>query len=541
MLVCRMCLVLSFLLLPYTLYAEPQAGHNPEAAAALNQSRQSVSTAFSPLDYHSLAVAKVGDCSGSTAIDSRPAFQRSITELMPSGNPLVIAPGIYCVKGSLVLPNSGQAYGGLNSVWTVRGEGRSGDIGFGPKGATLVFTSGGIVSDSVGSVKYENLSIFCLASAGPAFDFRRNTGETVIDGVSLVSYNPALPLIRARTGKGDIIGFTLRNFSLTPAVGQKVPAVDFLNEQGNSAMNELYFENGQVHGSSTSVAPVFKIDNGSYSGCWNNEFRRIAFEVVPSGAIELDSCEYTMIDTVSDADTPRPSASLITLKANALGDPIDGIQIHNLVTATGTPIHPAVLVDNTALTPYHAYGEAQVMLVGGRVPNVRVKGSPPVLVKGTYLSDRRDVDFLQANGTAGYALNSSSPNGTVSLVQNPSDPFNGTLAGCAGGQDLTLSTADDHTVYSASYKFTPYDIGGYVQVTSGAGWTRGSYQVIGVDKSGQAVLKTSPGKVLSDGSWNVNRGRIAFAALGDGLTDEIRICRYHASGSFIWDSLASGK
>jgi hypothetical protein len=469
----------------------------------------------------------VADFNGSRGTDNVAPFSDAATAAMKAGAELSISPGKYYFSGPLILPHA-ETYGGVFSVFRMAGT-FANDVGYGAKGSVFYFASGGIVQQGLSSVQYKDFEVQCLANGCPAFDWNGFVADTVLDHIVIASYNPTEPLIRGRTDKGEIERIRIEHFEWTPAKGHAVPALDFLNSAGgNSNMNFIDIRDGIVHGSSTASAPVIRMDCAA-AGCYQNTIERVLFETVPAGAIEWRSINESVLSNVAEADSGKPTAPFITLAASFAkgGESENNVTLVNPGIGAGTPEMPSLLIDNTN----HPYS-GQFTIIGGILPYTRTQGLGPAvpLAINVRTGDKRGIAVLSTdqNFGTGFFLNSSTGNGTMSFAGS------GAMGGCTSGKDLALSGDDGLSVSSASYKFTDADVGGYVGIRGGSGWTPGDYQVISVSGSG-ATLNHSPAlSGATNGSWDVNRGRITFVRGDGGSPDTLKLCSRDASGAYSW-------
>lgn len=114
----------------------------------------------------------------------------------------------------------------------------------------------------------------------------------------------------------------------------------------------------------------------------------------------------------------------------------------------------------------------------------------------------------------------------------------GTEGGCVTNTNLVVDGANNQKVSSASYTFAAGDVGGWVDVTAGTGWTVGRYVITSVT-AGVALLDASPAAVgTTGGTFVVNWDRMIHAHGTLGSTpDTFRICVLGASGVPAWTAL----
>jgi hypothetical protein len=125
----------------------------------------------------------------------------------------------------------------------------------------------------------------------------------------------------------------------------------------------------------------------------------------------------------------------------------------------------------------------------------------------------RTIARISANGTGMFA-------GGVGLAS-------ATQGGCNTHSDLAVDATLATKVTSAGYTYVAADVGGWIDVTAGTGWTTGRYFILSVS-SGAAVLDRSPAPISTTaGTYEVNVGRIVFVR---GTTDSsASICAARAS------------
>jgi hypothetical protein len=493
-------------------------GQRPNRAASRSFKAK---TPVSVLDF-----GAVPDWNGSSGTDNSRAFNNAIAAMIGTDQTdLYVPSGSYYFNGCVTIPARGKQG---NDVFRIHGD-YSNDLGDGPKGSILIFASCGIVQHNVSYIRYEDLMVMVLASGGPNITLSGRASFTSLSHVVLTSRNPSRQLILGRTaGDGEIEGISLGNFELTPATGHTVPAVDFLNNSGNSEMNYISVRDGLVHGSPTATAPIIKMEC-RFSGCYQNAIENVLFEVVPAGAIEWLSIDNSALVNVSEADSPDPTAPFITLAASSAPNAQDenGVTIINPTVGVGTITQPSLLIDNTA----HPY-PGQFTIVGGILPYTRVKGMGAALPLAINVrsSDPSGLVILSADNNygTGFFINSSTANGTMS--------FGGQWqkGGCTAGTDLVVSAADDLKVSSRSYNFTTFDASGYIAIEGGAGWSPGSYRIVSISNNA-AVLDHSPAHAgATGGQWDVNRGRIGFVRGSSGVGDGFYACMKGANDSYSW-------
>ena len=476
------------------------------------------------------------DWNGSAGTDNLAAFNAAAAATMPSGQSLVIPPGKYYLSGSWTLPCATHA----NSIWEVSGQSGN-NIGYGLRGTVLVFASGGLVVQDCSVLDIHDFAVQALASAGPNISLTGNVAEVSVRRMALSSANPAKSLIRGDTGGGgDLELITIDDNDYYPANSYSVPPVWLSNAAGNSTLNPgtIRGTSRQFHGSPTASAPFLKLDCGAFSGCSNWRLQDLLFEAVPQGAIELDGITNSILTNINTADSG--TVTVPALKMTAVpGGTINNITIINPNLQESTATVPAILVDVTGV-----YGTPQITIIGGTVASARLKPNlygSAITEIGTRTTDLEDVLILSSDrnvGTSQGALNSSSLNGSSSLTQNPGSLFFPAFSGCVSGSDLVVGS-DAHYVSSASHSFSAYDVGGYLMITGGTGFTVGSFQIIGVGSggtAGQAILQTTAGTSGSTaGQWNVNRGRFGFNIFtlsGAGTADTYGYCSMNADGSY---------
>jgi hypothetical protein len=92
---------------------------------------------------------------------------------------------------------------------------------------------------------------------------------------------------------------------------------------------------------------------------------------------------------------------------------------------------------------------------------------------------------------------------------------------------LAVDASNNKKVTSASYSFVPGDVGGWIDVTGGTGWTVGRYGILSVSGTA-AVLDASPAAAnTTNGTYILNRGKQVFTA---GTTnDTLRVCALKSS------------
>lgn len=468
-----------------------------------------------------------GDFDGIKGSDNVVPFTEAITAAMGAGAELHISPGRYFFSRSLILPHA-QEHGGKYSVFSMTGT-FGDDIGSGFKGSTLLFATGGIVQHGLNAVRYRDFQVHCLANGCPAFDWNGFVDDTILDNIVISSYNPNQPLIKGRTDSGELEKVTVKDFQWTVANGHKVPAFDLVNSSGgNSNMNLIVLRDGLVHGSDTATAPIIRMDCMA-SGCYQNTIENVTFEVVPAGGIEWRSIDQSLLINVSEADSGTPTSPFITLAASAAkgGQDENGVTIINPTVGVGTPILPSLLIDNTA----HPY-PGQFSIIGGLLPYVRARGMNGALPLAINVrtSDKTGISVLatDTNYGTGFFLNSSTGNGTVSFAGRAY------LGGCVAGTDLMVDSDNSAMVRSASYNFTRADLGGYITISGGAEWTPGDYLITGLNAN-SAILDRSPALAgATRGTWDVNRGRVAFLRGQGGSADQFQLCSRDANGHYDW-------
>jgi hypothetical protein len=78
--------------------------------------------------------------------------------------------------------------------------------------------------------------------------------------------------------------------------------------------------------------------------------------------------------------------------------------------------------------------------------------------------------------------------------------------------DLATDASNDEKVTSASYNFESGDVGKWVVITAGTGWTVGAYRITSV-ASDAAILASSPGAVsITGGHWHLSSDYIELIA-----------------------------
>lgn len=114
----------------------------------------------------------------------------------------------------------------------------------------------------------------------------------------------------------------------------------------------------------------------------------------------------------------------------------------------------------------------------------------------------------------------------------------GTEGGCATATDLVVDGSNNKKVTSASYTFVAADVGGWVDITAGTGWTTGRYIVTAV-AAGAATLASSPAAVsTTGGTFVTNWDKIVHVHGTLGATaDTYRMCALAGAGVPGWTAL----
>jgi len=109
--------------------------------------------------------------------------------------------------------------------------------------------------------------------------------------------------------------------------------------------------------------------------------------------------------------------------------------------------------------------------------------------------------------------------------------------GCNTYTDLAVDGALNTKVTSASYNFVAADVGSWIDVTAGSGWTTGRYVIVSV-ASNAATLSSSPAAVsTTGGTYITGRGKIVHVAGGTDVADTLRFCGKGADNAMAWRAL----
>ena len=107
------------------------------------------------------------------------------------------------------------------------------------------------------------------------------------------------------------------------------------------------------------------------------------------------------------------------------------------------------------------------------------------------------------------------------------------LGSCGAANDLT-SSANGADVTSATISFVTSDIGGYIHVNSGNGWTGGDYYITNAFRV--AAISDAVPANLTGGSFTVNRGRQVLLQGSPGEADTFWICAQTSKG-YAWKQM----
>lgn len=474
-----------------------------------------------------------GVADGST--DNLAAANAATSTLQAAGIPLFFPPSPSCYAFSANwTPLSTTAKQG----WEIFG-----NIGLDPSGTTrgscLTFAAGGINLAAVNLLTVHDLQIIVGASGGPNIKLTGLTAETTLRNLTLTSSNPAQSLVRGLPGGGGDIDLVLLDcIDYFPAAAYSAAPVWFTNDAGNSALNPGTISgcgNRQLHGSLMATAPFIRVDCGAFAGCSGWTVEHILCEAAPAGCVEFDGITNSEIRDTGTADSGTTTAPSVLLKASA-GGPSNNITMtsNNLQEGAASLTHPSLLVDQTAF-PF----AAQVTAIGGNIAYTRLKAmsaAAPAFINVRFADYVGHYNLTTDNsfGFGGILLNASSGTGAMTLSQNPSGQFFATFGGCLAAADLVIDSSDPNLVSSGTHNFVGGDVGGYIDVTGGTGFVVDRYQIVAVGAN-KAYLLTSPGAVGSTGgSYDLNRGRIAYIQSGAGSNDIWNRCSKDNADVYAW-------
>lgn len=203
--------------------------------------------------------------------------------------------------------------------------------------------------------------------------------------------------------------------------------------------------------------------------------------------------------------------------------------------STGSAYNPNTAASQTvssAITDNYSYGSSSTLVINGS-NNEEVTdaahtftandiGSTIDITAGTSWTTGNYI-ILSVSGGAAY-LNKSpsaagnSHDGAYTLKLTPSMIYGIFLSGTSSIAiqgplefvDLAIDATNNEKVTSASYSFTSADVGQYIDITAGTGWTDGYYLISSVS-GGAAILSSSPSAAGNGNKATANMSMIPYS------------------------------